>query len=69
MKIKKLLNYNLKSLLGFEIIYKLLTTIIFVPLFLTCFKLITNLTGFNNFTFYVNLLYYFRYKHRDNNYG
>ncbi len=50
-KIKKLLTYNLKTLLGFELIYKLSTTLIFTPLFLSIFKIITKVTGFNYLTF------------------
>ena len=50
MKIKNLLKYNLKSFLSFELIYKLLTTLIFVPLFLTCFKFITKITGYSYLT-------------------
>ena len=50
-KIKSMLTYNLKSLIGFEIIYKLSTTIIFVPLFLSIFKLITKVSGYTYLTF------------------
>ncbi len=49
--LKKILNYNLKTLLGFEIIYKLITTIIFIPLFLSIFKLITKISGYSYLTF------------------
>ena len=50
-KLKKILSYNLKTLIKFEIIYKLVTTIIFVPLFLFVFKAITHLSGYNYLTF------------------
>ncbi len=50
-KFKQLLNYNFKTLLGFELIYKLLTTLIFVPLFLTLFSLLTKWSGYDYLTF------------------
>ncbi len=48
--IKNIIGYNFKTLISFELLYKLLTTIIFVPLFLTLFKLITKVTGYNYLT-------------------
>ncbi len=50
MKIKKMLGYNFKSLVKFELIYKILSTIIFVPLLLFFFKLITNISGYEYLT-------------------
>lgn len=50
-KVKGLIKYNLKTLIGFEIIYKLLTGIIFVPLFLKIFNLIVKVTGYDYLTF------------------
>ncbi len=50
-KIKNMLSYNLKTLIGFEAIYKLLSTLIFLPLFLSIFNLIVKITGFNYLTF------------------
>ncbi len=50
MKIKKMLGYNFKSLVGFELIYKVLSTIIFVPLFLGIFRLITKVSGYEYLT-------------------
>ena len=48
--IKNILSYNSKTLIGFELIYKLVSTIIFIPLFLTIFKLITKIGGYNYLT-------------------
>ncbi len=50
-KLKNILKYNLKTLLGFEFIYKIITSIIFIPLFLSIFKLITKVSGYNYLTF------------------
>ena len=50
-KIRKMLNYNLKTLVGFELIYKLVTTIIFVPLFLGMFRLTLTVSGLSYLTF------------------
>lgn len=41
---------NLWTLVGFEALFKLLSVLIFVPLFLGCFNLIMKLTGFNYLT-------------------
>ncbi len=49
-KIKKLLEYNIKTLIKFELLYKIISIIIFVPLFLNIFKLITRLIGYNYLT-------------------
>lgn len=49
-KIKQLLSYNLKTVLSFELIYKLISVTIFTPLFLQLFKLIMQVTGFNYIT-------------------
>ncbi len=49
-KLKNILGYNFKSLALFELIYKLLTTIIFVPLFLSIFSFITKICGYNYLT-------------------
>ncbi len=49
-KVLNLINYNLKSLVAFEAIYKILSFTIFMPLFLNIFKLITKLTGYNYLT-------------------
>ena len=52
-KVKKvigLVNYNLKTLVGFEAIYKILTLLIFMPLFLNLFNLITKVTGYDYLT-------------------
>ncbi len=48
--IKNILGYNFKTLIKFEVIYKILTTIIFVPLFLSLFHLITKVTGYSYLT-------------------
>ena len=50
-KVKKMLKYNFKTLVGFEFIYKLLSVIIFGPIFLSLFKLTTILTGYSYLTF------------------
>ena len=60
--VKNIIKYNFKTLIGFEILYKLLSSIIFVPLFLEIFKLITKISGYSyltleniiNFTQYPN---------------
>ena len=49
--VKKILGYNVKTLLAFEFVYKLLSTIIFVPLFLSCFRWITKFSGYSYLTF------------------
>ena len=50
MKIKKMLGYNFKSLVSFELLYKVLSAIIFVPLFLGIFRLITKVSGYEYLT-------------------
>lgn len=49
-KLRNILGYNFKSLALFELIYKLLTTIIFAPLFLAMFSFITKICGYNYLT-------------------
>ncbi len=49
-KIFNLINYNLKALVGFEALYKLLSLFIFMPLFLKMFNLITKTVGYNYLT-------------------
>ena len=49
--LKQMLKYNLKTLVIFELIYKLVSLIIFGPLFLTIFQIITKLSGFTYLTF------------------
>ncbi len=49
-KIKNMLTYNLKTLFSFELIYKLITTIIFVPLFLGMFRLTLTISGLSYLT-------------------
>ena len=48
--VKNIIKYNFKTLIGFEILYKLLSSIIFVPLFLEIFKLITKISGYSYLT-------------------
>ncbi len=50
-KLKTMLKFNLKTLINFEILYKLISTIIFVPLFLSIFRLITKISGYSYLTF------------------
>lgn len=52
-KIKQVLNilsYNIKSLVGFEMLFKLLSIMIFMPLFVHTFSFIMQITGFNYLT-------------------
>ncbi len=49
-ELKNILHYNFKNLLKFEFIFKLLTIIIFSPLFLSLFNLIMKVTGYNYLT-------------------
>ncbi len=42
---------NIWVLVGFEAVFKLLSTLIFMPLFLGCFNLIMKYTGFTYLTF------------------
>ncbi len=48
--LKNIITYNLKTLVGFELLYKLISSVIFVPLFLLIFKLITKVVGYNYLT-------------------
>ncbi len=48
--IKSIISYNIKPLLLFEIIYKLATTIIFIPFFLLLFHLATWVSGYKYLT-------------------
>ena len=48
--IKNILLYNIKTLIGFELIYKIISVVIFVPIFLSLFKLITHISGYNYLT-------------------
>lgn len=49
-ELKKILKYNFKNIIHFELIFKLLTVIIFSPLFLELFNFIMKLTGYNYLT-------------------
>ncbi len=49
-KVKNMLTYNLKTLINFEIIYKLSSTIIFIPIFLGIFNTIVKITGYSYIT-------------------
>ena len=49
--VSKSLTYNFKTLISFELIYKLLTVFIFSPLFNLSFRLIMNVTGFKYLTY------------------
>ena len=50
-KVRKLLTYNIKTLVKFELIYKLLSVIIFQPVFSSSFKLIMRINGYKYLTF------------------
>ena len=45
-----LIKYNFKTLVGFELLYKLLSVFIFVPIFLSLFNLITKVSGYSYIT-------------------
>ncbi len=49
--VRKIIKYNMKTLIKFEVIYKFLSVLIFAPLFLSCFKLITRVSGYSYLTF------------------
>ncbi len=49
-QVLNILNFNWKSLIGFEIIFKLLSLMIFTPLFVMDFNVIMKLTGFKYLT-------------------
>ena len=48
--VRKLLTYNIKTLIKFELLYKLLTLILLKPLFSFLFKTIMKINGFNYLT-------------------
>ena len=50
INLKNILKFNLKSLLTFEAFYKIASVIIFTPLFLSAFKLITKISGYTYIT-------------------
>ncbi len=50
-RLKKILGYNFKTLIGFEAIYKFSSTVIFIPLFLSLFRLIMIASGYQYLTF------------------
>ena len=50
INLKNILKFNLKSLLIFEAFYKIASVIIFMPLFLSAFKLITKISGYTYIT-------------------
>ena len=45
-----MLKYNLKALVSFELLYKMITSIIFVPLFLSMFHMTMKVTGYSYLT-------------------
>lgn len=45
-----ILTYNIKPLIGFELLFKLLSLMIFAPLFISGFNLIMKLNGFTYLT-------------------
>ncbi len=49
--IKNILGYNIKTLIGFELVYKLLSVFIFTPIFLRLFNLIMKFSGYTYLTF------------------
>ncbi len=50
-KIENMLSYNFKTLLRFEILYKLASTLIFIPFFYFLFHQIVEITGYHYLTF------------------
>lgn len=46
-KVIEIINYNIKTLIGFECAFKICTFFIFTPLFLRTFDLIMKITGYN----------------------
>ncbi len=46
-KVLKLIKKNIWTLVGFESMFKIISLLIFTPLFLNIFKLITKITGYN----------------------
>ena len=55
---QKLVLYNLTTLLKFEFLFKLLTTFLFMPLFLNLFQLIMKITGYSYLTL-ENIFFFF----------
>ncbi len=49
-KVGSMLKYNMKTLIIFELLFKLLTVLIFTPLFLNLFNLIMKVVGYNYLT-------------------
>ena len=49
-KIIRMITYNIWSLVGFEVIFKLLSFAIFTPLFFSLFDLVMRLTGYKYLT-------------------
>ena len=49
-RINKMLTYNLKTLLKFEFLFKIMTALVFMPLFIQAFKLTMKITGFSYLT-------------------
>jgi len=47
----QILGKNFKNVIKFELVFKILTSIIFIPLFLNLFKLIMKVTGYSYLTF------------------
>ncbi len=46
----QMLSYNFKTLIEFQLIFKIISLIIFTPIFIKCFNLIMNLTGYKYLT-------------------
>ena len=49
-KVLEIIKYNMKALIEFELIFKLLSLLIFTPIFLKSFTFIMKVTGFNYLT-------------------
>lgn len=49
-KVIEIIKYNISTLIGFELIFKLLSLLIFTPIFLKSFTWIMKLTGYNYIT-------------------
>lgn len=50
-EVKELLSKNTKNIIYFQFIFKIFTLLIAIPLFLNCFKLIMNISGYSYLTF------------------
>lgn len=50
-KVLEIIKYNISTLIGFELIFKILSLMFFTPIFLKSFTLIMKLTGYNYITF------------------